>query len=344
VDHRIEHKSLLRVPTPKGMRRPTGCRDGKGYTLNDERVFGVSGMKVGRVFVMLAVVLAVVGAGLSYSGYNDPLQVLTVTSTRQITVTSPRTVSTVSREFVLMTTSSTNWILQDEIIDIAGVELQAYCGRFDVYHLSLDPGQVHVSYHTDSVYHQVDFWMMNDEDYTRWSNIHQCTGLRDYQGLRKPFVAKLDSSGYEFTTEVSSAGVYYFGFLNKNKYPITVTLSVDAGLQTSEVTLTRTTIVYSTQAGPYVTEQVTVSTRPVGFGLLFYAGIGLIAVAVIGLAISRVKKAAPGTAPPSASVPVVHAGPVVSPPPAPTTGKFCINCGAPLPAHAVFCNKCGSKQ
>lgn len=28
----------------------------------------------------------------------------------------------------------------------------------------------------------------------------------------------------------------------------------------------------------------------------------------------------------------------------PLTGKFCINCGASLPAHATFCNKCGTKQ
>jgi len=28
----------------------------------------------------------------------------------------------------------------------------------------------------------------------------------------------------------------------------------------------------------------------------------------------------------------------------PTTGEFCMDCGASLPAHATFCNKCGSKQ
>ena len=28
----------------------------------------------------------------------------------------------------------------------------------------------------------------------------------------------------------------------------------------------------------------------------------------------------------------------------PTAGKFCMNCGASLPTHATFCNKCGSKQ
>jgi hypothetical protein len=133
--------------------------------------------------------------------------------------------------------------------------------------------------------------------------------------------------------------------MNENRFPITVTLNVDSGMQTSEVTLTKATTVSSTQVSPYVTEKVTVSTRPVGFGLLFYAGIGLIAVAVIALAISRMRSAAPRTAPPSASATVVaQAGPVVSPAAATGAGKFCTNCGATLPARATFCNKCGSKQ
>lgn len=103
-------------------------------------------------------------------------------------------------------------------------------------------------------------------------------------------------------------------YSNRTWYPITVTLNVDARLQTSEATLTTSTTVYSTQVSPYVTEQVTVSTRPVGFGLQFYAGIGPIAVAVIALAISRMRNAAPRTAPPSTSAPAIaQAGPVVSP-------------------------------
>jgi hypothetical protein len=38
-----------------------------------------------------------------------------------------------------------------------------------------------------------------------------------------------------------------------------------------------------------------------------------------------------------------HASPTTSGA-APPAGKFCINCGVPLPSHAIFCNKCGSKQ
>jgi len=298
-------------------------------------------MKVSSAFLLLALVLAVLGAGLSYSGYNESLRTLTATTSQPITATSTVTVASTSRELILMTTSSMRWIMQDELIDIPAGTTQKYCGYTASRHVYLEAGQAHISYQTESIYHHVDFWMLTEDQWTRWSNLPYCEQLLAFQGI----VTKISRSGYEFTTEIGSAGTYYFAFMNENRYPITVTLNVDAGLQTSEVTLTKATTVYSTQVSPYVTEKVTVSTRPVGFGLLFYAGIGLIAVAVIALAISRMRSATPRTAPPSTSASVVaQAGPVVSSPPAPTTGRFCTNCGAPLPARATFCNKCGSKQ
>jgi hypothetical protein len=287
------------------------------------------------------IVLAVLGAGLSYLGYNESLGTLAVTASQPITATSTMTVASTSVESTVMTTSGTSWILQDELIDIPAGTTQVYCGYTASRHVYLETGQVHVSYHTESTYHNVDFWMLTEDQWTRWSNLRYCSQLLAFQGT----VTKISRSGYEFTTEIGSAGTYYFVFMNENRFPITVTLNVDAGLQTSEVTLTKATTVYSTQVSPYVTEKITVSTRPVGLGLLFYAGIGLIAVAAIALAISRMKSAAPRTAPPSISAPVVaQAGPVVSPAVAPSAGKFCTNCGAPLPARAVFCNKCGSNQ
>jgi len=293
------------------------------------------------VLLVLALVLAVLGAGLSYSGYNESLRALTVTTSQPITATSMVTIASTSRELVLMTTSSMSWILQDEIIDIPAGTTQVYCGYTASRHAYLEAGQVHVSYHTESTYHPVDFWMLTEDQWTRWSNLRYCSQLLAFQGM----ATKISRSGYEFTTEIGSAGTYYFVFMNENRYPITVTLNVDAGLQTSEVTLTKATTVYTTQVSPYVTEKVTVSTRPVGFGLLFYAGIGLIAVAVIALAISRMRSATPRTALPSTLAPVAaQAGPVISPAAATSAGKFCTNCRAPLPARATFCNKCGSKQ
>ena len=299
------------------------------------------GLKTGSLILVFMIVLAVLGAGLSYLGYNESLGTLTVTASQPITATSTMTVASTSEESTVMTTSGTNWVLQDEVINIPAGTTQAYCGYYDALHAPLEAGQVHVSYHTESTYHPVDFWMLTEDQWTRWSHLPYCQDILAFQGT----VTKMSRSGYEFTTEIGSAGTYYFAFMNENRYPITVTLNVDAGLQTSEATLTTATTVYSTQISPYVTEETTVSTRPVGFGLLFYAGIGLIAVAVIALAISRMRSAAPRTVPPSTSAPAVaQAGPVVSPAAATGAGKFCTNCGAPLSARASFCNKCGSKQ
>lgn len=298
-------------------------------------------MKTGSLILVFMIVLAVLGAGLSYLGYSESLGTLSVTARQPVTATSTMTVASISVESTVMTTSGTSWILQDELIDLQAGTTQKYCGWHDARYADLEAGQVHVSYHTESTYHPVDFWMLTGDDWTRWSHLPYCEQVLAFQGI----VTKISRSGYEFTTEIGSAGTYYFVFMNENRFPITVTLNVDAGLQTSEVTLTKATTVYSTQVSPYVTEKVTVSTRPVGFGLLFYAGIGLIAVAVIALVISRMRSAAPRTIPPSTSVPVVaQAGPVVSPAAAASAGKFCTNCGAALSTRASFCNKCGSKQ
>ena len=296
---------------------------------------------MGSLVLAFMIVLAVLGAGLSYLGYNESLGTLTVTASQPVTATSTMTVASTSEESTVMTTSGTSWILQDELIDLQAGTTQVYCGHVESRHVSLEAGQVHVSYSTESTYHPVDFWMLTEDQATRWSNLRYCSQVLAFQGA----VTKISRSGYEFTTEIRSAGTYYFVFMNENRYPITVTLNVDAGLQTSEVTVTKAATVYSTQVSPYVTEKVTVSTRPVGFGLLFYAGIGLIAVAVIVLAISKMRSAPPKTVPPSTSAPAVaQAGPVVSRAAAISAEKFCTNCGAPLSARASFCNKCGTKQ
>jgi len=66
--------------------------------------------------------------------------------------------------------------------------------------------------------------------------------------------------------------------------------------------------------------------------------LGVAAIAAIVLVASRKRG---GT--PSSSAPISTTTPAVSPS-QPTAGKFCMNCGAPLPSHATFCNKCDSKQ
>jgi hypothetical protein len=90
--------------------------------------------------------------------------------------------------------------------------------------------------------------------------------------------------------------------------------------------------------------------------LYIIIGVILCAIAIIVALLlmrrKRVPTPTPTYQPPSPSPAVPQPPPTVTPmrspatPPGvqPPTGKFCVNCGAPLPTHATLCNKCGSKQ
>jgi len=289
-------------------------------------------VRTGAILVALAVVLAVLGAGASYSGYNESMRTLTVTSTESLTVTSTETVASTSTETFVMTTHSTNWILEGEVIslDPAG---QHYCGLYDTRALSFDAGQVHVSYRTDGKV--VDFWLLTAADFKRWDAARSCTQVLAIYGVAH----KYDSNAFESTVALASGGDYYIIFMNENKnYPVVVTLDVDTGMQEGRFTVTTESVMYSTHETVYPTQVVAAVVRPAGLGLLFFSGVGLIVVAAIVLVVSKKR----GSTPPS-SAPISTTTPAVSPH-EPTGGKFCMNCGAALPSHAAFCNKCGSKQ
>jgi len=290
-------------------------------------------MRMGSVLVVIAVLLAVLGAGASYSGYNQSLQALTVTSTQALTVTSTKTVATTSTESFVMTTRSTGWILESEVISLSAPG-QHYCGWYDYRPLSLDAGQVHVSYRTDG--RPVDFWLLTADDFKRWEARHTCEDAMTFYGVAHKFGSK----AYESTVALASGGDYYIVFMNENKnYPVVITLDVDAGIQERQFTMTAESIMYSTYQTEYPTQIVAAVARPAGLGLVFFSGIGLVVLALVVLVISR-RKGAPSPA----VAPVAPATPAIPPTHEAAAGKFCVNCGAQLPAHAMFCNKCGSKQ
>jgi predicted amidophosphoribosyltransferase len=80
--------------------------------------------------------------------------------------------------------------------------------------------------------------------------------------------------------------------------------------------------------------------------LIFFSGIALIITGGILLLVGRSRHLPQGGAPlfPAAATTGEVPPVVTSVPPPTTTGKFCMNCGATLPAHVAFCNKCGFKQ
>jgi len=84
---------------------------------------------------------------------------------------------------------------------------------------------------------------------------------------------------------------------------------------------------------------VLVSERPFLEQYGLYVGIAVVVVIVLVavLVLMKRRKRPPPPAQPAPTVPVGVAPQVPA-------QKFCVNCGAPLPADAQFCGKCGSRQ
>ena len=293
-------------------------------------------MKAGVVFVVLALILAVLGAGLSYSGYAESLQIVTVTSTQSYTTMSTKTLPSTRSEISVFTTRSTLSIL-DEVLDIRGIKGTKYSGYYDHLSSTLYVGKVNISYRSEGG--PVDFWMLDENAF----NAYQARRRIDTGYANEAY--KMRSSSGEFTVNIQETGAYYFVFVNRNQGPVSITLHVDGGLQTEVVTKTNEHVEYSTQVGTLVTQTVSSSSHPRELGLTFFAGIGLIVVAGIVLFAGTRKRPVLGPVP--ASQPAARAAQTASsmiPPPPPPAGKFCMSCGAPLPEYVSFCNKCGSKQ
>jgi len=139
----------------------------------------------------------------------------------------------------------------------------------------------------------VDFWMLREDQFKAFEARHEVE-----PGVLS-IVEKRRSPSYEGTANIQTSGTYYFVFLNKNNGPVSITLHVDGGVQTEVVASMKEQVGYLTQTTPFVTETVSFITHPVGLGLIFYSGIGLIIVAGIVLTVSRMKGAAPRTVQPS---------------------------------------------
>lgn len=298
--------------------------------------FGVLAMKTGGLLVVLAIVLAVLGAGLSYSGYNASLVVQTFTSIRSYTATSTENIASTRTETSIFTTEGTLSIM-DQVIDIQGIKGTHWGGYYEWISTTLDAGKVNISYSSQGG--GVDFWLFNENEFSQFQARHSVEAGVEY------VVEELASPSYDVTANIPSSGTYYFVFQNTNQLPVSITLHVDGGVQTSVVTKTTEQVEYSTQVSPFVTETTSTSTQPTGFGPLFYLGIGLLVVAGVVLVIGRMRGSVsrPAQAPPVA--PAAPKARAVSRPRAEKTPqKFCTNCGASLSAQAKFCNKCGTQQ
>jgi len=289
------------------------------------------------VLVALALILAVLGAGLSISGYAESTQVVTVKSTQSYTTMSTKTLPSTGTELSVFTTRSTLSIL-DEDFDISGIKGTKYGGYYEYFSSTIYAGKVNISYRSEGG--PVDFYMLDEK------------AFNDYQTRRRldpgyhNEAYRLQSFSDEFTMNIQETGAYYFVFINKNQGSVSITLHVDGGLETEVVTRTNEHVDYQTQVNTLVTQTVSSSSHPVGLGLTFFAGIGAVVAAVVVLLVGvrRRPVSVSVSAPQPAARVAEPASSVIPPSPLPPVGKFCINCGVPLTASMKFCNRCGAEQ
>ena len=230
--------------------------------------------------------IAVVGAGLSLTGYNESLQLTTSTGIVTLTSTETRIVTT----SLLSATYHQNTIKLEKN-DCLFAEVDFY----------VEGRQAHVSYSVSGG--TVDFWLLDDHGLGVWKGDRPvmqwgsdfvegytfCQGdqnfhllypvLLDYRHSINGLLHDFRSSGHDFTVEIPSSGTYHIIFLNPYKSDATIIFNVD--------TISPSTITgYSTQTNTIATEMM----KPAGLGMSFFSGIGLVAVAVIAIAVAMKRK------------------------------------------------------
>jgi len=190
---------------------------------------------------------------------------------------------------------------------------------------------------------EISFYKMNEKDYTKWykpgascwpSDVTDFFGAFRVTSLTEELVIRNDGK-YRFVFVSGStdkaAKIRFKAEVVRVAYEATfVVTSRVVSLQYSTDTMTLTTIATGTVVR---TEQVGL---PLGQNSMLIVVVVVVAVVAVVAAIVLRRR---GHEKPVAAVPT--GAPVES---QLAAKRFCINCGAELPATVNFCNKCGSKQ
>ena len=230
---------------------------------------------LGETIVALALVLAILGTIFEGIGYNASMPIVTSTQSYTSTTTGVST--------IISTTSSVANVVSTNMLDTDRFSLvdEKLC-YYDFRVVNLTKGQVHVTV-TGANGANVSFWILSPDDYARWKGSGAtCVGPAPSEGG-----LEVSPSG----VEVPSSGPYYFLFLSPGdtRYTQTpvaplVTLNVYI-IQQSQITMMIKNVNSSTET-TFSTGAVTYIAKPVGYGLIFYLGNGLIVAAVVALVIS----------------------------------------------------------
>ena len=204
----------------------------------------------------------------------------------------------------------------------------------------LGKGQLHISYNVTRIWRigaEVDFWFVDDQGLLGLESVPDWDRCTLHQRRFAAITHDFRSIGYDSIVDIPSDGTYHIVFVNSDPMPAQVTLHVDYVSPSVVLSVSEVQMEYSTQTSTITTELMKPVSQPVGLGMPFFSGIGLVAVAVIAIVVAMRRKG--GIAPSPTTFPVARPSPPKGP-----QDKFCMNCGAPLPLHAPYCSECGSKQ
>jgi ribosomal protein L40E len=308
-------------------------------------------MRTGSVLVALAIMLVVLGTGVSYSAYDGSAQTVTQTTVQTYITT----------QLSVATTRSTVWLVKGQTIDLAAAG-QLNCASYYYSTLNLTAGQVHVSYTTAG--DSVSFWLLTQADYGRWKTMNGCDEQWAFKGVDQPFITKAGSA--DFTAQIPSSGKYPIIFMNADAYrAVKIVFNVDTGARDTVSTSTSVRTVVSTQLTTLTTEstqattQTSASTTSVSttarttssdsedvqswmdYRLLLGLGAIVVVAVVAVLLLMRRRKAAPPAPTGVTTQPAIKAA-SSAPAPAMST-KFCMHCGAKNPINSIYCQECGQQ-
>ncbi|MGB9022629.1 MAG: zinc ribbon domain-containing protein [Candidatus Bathyarchaeia archaeon] len=188
---------------------------------------------------------------------------------------------------------------------------------------------------------EFSLYLMTEKDFTKWEKTRKCS-----PGEVSDFTGAFDITSYNEQLVIGNDGQYRFVFLNFGHDKAVIKLKAEVVGVAYETTSVVTSHVVSLQ---YFTDTMTLTTiatgtvvrteqvgLPLGQNSMLIVAVVLVAVvAVVAAIVLRRRRHEK----PVAAVPT--GAPVES---QLAAKRFCINCGAELPATVNFCNKCGSKQ
>jgi len=300
-------------------------------------------VKMGNVLLVLAILLAVLGVGASYSGYNASSQIVTETSTEPTSFASTMVAATTAESSVILTVSTRS--LHDVFIIPPGWQqwnAPAMCS-WDWIVMPVKPGKLYVSYSTGPSgsagflfgidYSSVSATELEKEGHppTPWP----CSLLKG----TVPYSFETGSASYKLTEDVASNGFAIMIFMNGYGSSVTVTVDAWQEPEQTQVTVTQYHTLWTTTWVP--TQVVGLVTHPAGLGSLFYVGVILV-VATIGSGVAGLMARRKG------EVSLSTASAVTSPETPQTslskpTSVYCTECGAGNPLTNDCCAKCGQK-